>query len=86
MADINIERKRGSIWPWIIGLVLLAIVVFVVLQYMKAPDDTVLTVPDSAAVIQQPQYQPAPIPATTDSLGGDSTRNDSVPAETTSTQ
>lgn len=28
MADINIERKKRSLWFWIIGLVLLAAVIY----------------------------------------------------------
>jgi hypothetical protein len=28
MADINVERKRPSLWPWIIGLILLVALIY----------------------------------------------------------
>jgi hypothetical protein len=86
MADINIERKSSSIWPWIVGLLLLAVVVFVVLQYFKGRDDGAVVTPADSSAVTAPQYQPAPVPppATTDSVTGDSTRNDTVPGTTTS--
>lgn len=74
MADINIERKGSSVWPWIVGLLLLAVVVFVVLQYKGRSDDAVVTPADSVTAPQAPAYQPAPPPATTTTpVTGDST-------------
>lgn len=33
MADINVERKHGaSVWPWIVGLIVLALLVWAVMQ------------------------------------------------------
>jgi hypothetical protein len=86
MADINIERKGSSVWPWIVGLLLLAVVVFVVLQYKDRGDDTIAAPADSSAVQQAPAYQPAPPPASTDSIVGDSARADTMTATTTSSQ
>ncbi len=82
MADINIERKGASVWPWVVGLLLLAVVVFVVLQYFRGDKDATVVVPVDST-ISQPQYQPAPLPPVTDSLGA-GTSTDSVPATTTS--
>jgi hypothetical protein len=84
MADINIERKGASIWPWVVGLVILAIVVFVVLQYFKGRNAPLVAPPPDSTTVQQ--VQPPPPPATPDSLAGDSTRNDSVPGTTTTAQ
>ena len=28
MADIDVERKQGRIWPWIIGLIVLALLIW----------------------------------------------------------
>jgi hypothetical protein len=85
MADINIERKGNSVWPWVIGILLLAVVVFVVLQYFRGRNDNVVGGPnDSAAVQQAPQYQPAAPPASTDTVTGDSARVDSIKGVTTS--
>ena len=35
MANINIERKRPAIWPYIIGLILLIAVIWAVAQVVK---------------------------------------------------
>jgi hypothetical protein len=35
MANINIERKRPSIWPYIIGLLLLIAVIWAVAQVVQ---------------------------------------------------
>lgn len=87
MADINIERKGGSIWPWLVGLLLLAVVVFVVLQYFKGRDGQTLDTPADSTAVQQPaQYQPAPPPTPADTTVGDSPHKDSIRAMTTSSQ
>jgi len=35
MADINVERRGPSIWPWIVGLIVLALVVYFVAGMMR---------------------------------------------------
>ena len=32
MADIKVERKGPSIWPWIIGLLVLALLIFALME------------------------------------------------------
>ena len=87
MADINIERKGNSIWPWVVGIALLAVVVFVVLTYFRGRNEDVTAAPaDSSAVQQAPQYQPAPPPSSTDTIAGDSATLDTIKGVTTSTQ
>lgn len=39
MADINVERKEGSVWPWIIGLVVLALLIWLLWSWMGNRDD-----------------------------------------------
>ena len=34
MADINIERKRPSLWLWIIGVVILIAVIYLAAQVL----------------------------------------------------
>ncbi|MEO5511154.1 MAG: hypothetical protein ABIS27_11050 [Longimicrobiales bacterium] len=54
MADINIERKSPSIWPWIAGLLVLAVIVFLVMQNMNGGTDAPVAPADSTTV-QTPQ-------------------------------
>lgn len=39
MADINVERKGPSIWPWIVGLIVLALLVWALLEMFGRDDD-----------------------------------------------
>jgi hypothetical protein len=38
VADINVERRERSVWPWIIGLVILALLIWLLWSWMR--DDT----------------------------------------------
>lgn len=43
MADINLERKKGgSIWPWIIGLLVLLLLIWVIVEAMDRDDPDVV--------------------------------------------
>ena len=82
MADINIERKGASVWPWILGLLILAGVVWVLMRYYQGDSDNAGTAADSTVVQQPaPQYAPAPSPPDSVPLPGDT-----VPAVTTTSQ
>jgi hypothetical protein len=39
MAEIRVERKKTNIWPWIIGLILLALVVWGIVEAMDNDRD-----------------------------------------------
>ncbi|HEV2148691.1 MAG TPA: hypothetical protein VGR37_14905 [Longimicrobiaceae bacterium] len=41
MADINVQRRGPGIWPWILGLILLALVVWVLAEVL-GDDDPVI--------------------------------------------
>ena len=36
MADINVERRTPTVWPWVIGLLLLALIVWALLEMYTA--------------------------------------------------
>jgi hypothetical protein len=63
MADINVERKQRSIWPWIIGLIVLALLVWL-LASMFGDDDreeVVVEEPAAEAVVVDPAPVEAPV-------------------------
>lgn len=39
MADINVERKQRSIWPWIVGLLVLALLIWLLASMFNGGDD-----------------------------------------------
>jgi hypothetical protein len=42
MADINVERKQRSIWPWIVGLLVLALLIWLLASMFNGDDDEVV--------------------------------------------
>lgn len=51
MADINLEKKKGSIWPWIIGLLVLVAVIWLVVEAMDRDDDDLELVATDTVVL-----------------------------------
>jgi len=48
MADIDVVKKRTSVWPWVIGLLLLVLIVWVVISMAgTSPARTGALVPQS---------------------------------------
>ncbi len=39
MADINVERKGPSIWPWIIGLLVLALLIWAIAEMVDTDEE-----------------------------------------------
>lgn len=59
MADINIEKKRGKGWIWLVALALLALLVWVIAEAFDGPDevegdDSALRAPAMAPAAQAP--------------------------------
>ena len=60
MAEIRVERKeRRSLLPWILGLLLLALVVWGLTQMNNRDDDTAVDTGASAAGVSIEQQPPA---------------------------
>ena len=38
MADIRVERKGRSIWPWIVGLIVLALLIWALMELLRRDD------------------------------------------------
>lgn len=66
MADINVERKGPSIWPWVIGLVILALVIWAIAELM-GDGEVVETEP---AGVEAPMVVPPPAPDPNESALG----------------
>jgi hypothetical protein len=68
VADINVERKGPSIWPWIIGLIVLALIIWALTQMFRTdPAVAPVTPVDTPAVhVDTPTTTVAPgVPQTT---------------------
>lgn len=59
MADINVERKGPSIWPWIIGLLVLALLIWAIAEMVDTDDVR------DVAEVEEVQEPPAAVPAPT---------------------
>ena len=35
MADINVERKSPSVWPWVLGLIVLALIIWALSEMFR---------------------------------------------------
>ncbi|CAN5919485.1 hypothetical protein BH24BAC1_BH24BAC1_07600 [soil metagenome] len=38
MAQINIERKKNPVWPWVLGLILLALIAWAIYEFVYKRD------------------------------------------------
>lgn len=64
MADINVERKGPSIWPWIIGLLVLALLIWAIAE-MVDTDEEQIAGTETVEQVQEPAAAvPAPTPIT----------------------
>jgi hypothetical protein len=55
VADINVERRGPSIWPWIIGLIVLALIIWALTQMFRGDDTAtrpVTTPADTPAAVR----------------------------------
>jgi hypothetical protein len=64
MADINIERKRSSVLPWLLGLLLLAAVAFAAWTFLRNRDTGIDDDPAAET------YEAPPAPAATEPASG----------------
>lgn len=58
MADIHVDRRGPSIWPWIIGLIVLALLIWALTELLDNDDDLVT----DPAGEQPARVEPAPEP------------------------
>lgn len=59
MADMNVHRKGPSIWPWIIGLLVLALLIWALVELFESDDETVdLDPATEQALVVEPVSEP----------------------------
>lgn len=61
MADINVERKGPSIWPWIIGLLVLALLIWAIAEMVDTDEPEVAEVTEverPVAAVPTPAPEP----------------------------
>jgi len=64
MAEIRVERKKTTnIWPWIIGLILLALVAWGITSAMHRDDNRAGTATTNHAALTLPQTPVSASPA-----------------------
>ncbi|HEX7119568.1 MAG TPA: hypothetical protein VF212_12310 [Longimicrobiales bacterium] len=61
MADINVERKGPSIWPWIIGLLVLALLIWAIAEMVDTDEERMAGV-QPVEEVREPAAVPAPTP------------------------
>jgi hypothetical protein len=63
VADINVERKGPSIWPWVIGLLVLALLIWALVELFGDRGDPMVTDPVAdTLIVDTPAVTPAPPP------------------------
>jgi hypothetical protein len=92
VADINVERKGPSIWPWVIGLVVLALLIWALVEMFGGETDPIATDPARDTVIVDtpttvttppPAVAPAPPAAPAPGAPGTTPGTDTIPIGTT---
>lgn len=75
MAEIKVERKSPSVWPWVIGLLILALLVWGLTELLTDSSEPVLTDQPNSAV----QAEPAPFPEASTAPAGISDTTGTIP-------
>ena len=64
MADIDIQEKKGSVWPWLIGLLALVLIVWVGMEVLGDDDEEFAATTPGMEQPADPRLQPGPAAAT----------------------
>jgi hypothetical protein len=83
VADINVERKGPSIWPWVIGLVVLALLIWALVEMFGDRTQPAVVGPGPDTLfVDTPMVTPSPTPgvAPTPAPGAPVAPGDTLPA------
>ena len=61
MADLNVERRGPSVWPWVIGLIVLALVAWLVVEMLGDDAEAERVEVEQVGTFQRPAVD-APVP------------------------
>lgn len=72
MAELRVERKRPRVWRWIVLLLLIALLVWAIVELFGGEDSTVIEGSPAGAMIapSAPSQQASPDPQPLDARGG----------------
>ncbi len=54
MAEINIQKKKKPIWPWILGIIVLAALLITAIYWFAEKPDNELEFDDQTEQLEQP--------------------------------
>lgn len=60
MADINVERKTPGVWPWVIGLIVLALLIWALFALLDGGEEELAVVDPVATEVQPVEPVEAP--------------------------
>lgn len=58
MADINVQKKGASIWPWILGLLVAALLIWALMGLFGEDEDDAQLVEPASEVGPNPEVAP----------------------------
>ncbi|HEX6926847.1 MAG TPA: hypothetical protein VF167_15600 [Longimicrobiaceae bacterium] len=58
MADINVQRKGHSVWPWILGLLVVALLIWALMRLVGGDDAGARLVEPASEVGPNPEATP----------------------------
>ncbi len=68
MADLNVERKSPGVWPWVLGLLVLALVIWGLVEMFGGDDEAAQTPAPMGPADTVQTSGPAPFPDTGSAL------------------
>lgn len=58
MAEINVQRKGASVWPWILGLLVAALLIWALMGLFGGDEEEAQTVEPASEVGPDPTVSP----------------------------
>lgn len=59
MADINVQKKGASIWPWILGLLVAALLIWALVGFFDGGDEGIQPMDPASEIGTAPEGSPS---------------------------